>query len=161
VRVLLTKGRWFTSSTNKRSTKMTSSKGLLTIALLCCAISSAIAADCFSGTQNTILVADIMNLANDFGTNNINPPVDNPLGFSPLSTHSVSLGSAIFCIRNSNVFAGTHINLSDVQFGANDIVSQCCNSANPNCQGGQFTIRGNTGATVILNVAPVEQGCEV
>lgn len=136
-------------------------KGLLAIALLCCAVSSTLAATCTTDSQNVINTADIMQLVNDFATNDFSPPLDDPLGFSPDQTHFLTHGTAGFCIANSFFFKSTHIKLSDVVSAANDILSQCCSSDNPVCQGGQFTITGDNGITVRLFVVPKSEGCNV
>ncbi|CAM6116767.1 unnamed protein product [Calypogeia fissa] len=138
---------------------MASVKNLLALLLICSIVSSAIAATCNFNTQNSINVADITNLGNNVATNSFNPPLDSPLGFTALSTHSVNLGTAQFCMRNDFLFESTHIALSDIQFGADDIVSQCCSNA-PVCQGGQFTITGDDGITVVLSVQPIGDACD-
>lgn len=138
---------------------MAIAKGIFPVLLLCCVVSSARAATCFFNTATTISTADITNLAAAAGSNNFNPPLDSPLGFRALTTHSVNLGTAQFCIVNDFLFESTHIQLSDIQLAANDVVSQCCSSS-PDCQGGQFTITGDNGIKVVLTVQALGASCD-
>ena len=95
-----------------------------------------------------------MNLISDFNINNFNPQQLDPLNFSPESCDSFEAGSAIFGIELDFLFEPTFVNLSDIAFGASDILSQCCSSGST-CGGGTFTITGEKGITVILTVSQV------
>ncbi|CAM6116761.1 unnamed protein product [Calypogeia fissa] len=130
---------------------------LVILVLLGCATTAAIAADCTLNTQNFIRTSDIMSASNIIAMNSFNPPLADPLGFQPTQTETLTFTGTTFCIRNDFVFESTHIKLSDITFGANDIINQCCTA--DICQGGRFTITGDTGLTVLLLVQPAGTSC--
>jgi hypothetical protein len=130
---------------------------LAILVLLGCAFSTTMAADCIVDTQNFILTTDIMNGINAVATNNFNPPLADSIELKAQHTQTLTFPGTVFCISNQFLFENTHITLSDISFGATDIVNQCCSG--PNCQGGRFTITGDSGLTVILKIQPGGTAC--
>jgi len=121
--------------------------------ILSSAASFAAAATCTVNTQNSILTADISTAADNVANNNLNPPAANPLYLPASSSWETTYGSALLCLKNNYLYENTHVALADIASGASDVVSQCC-TVGTICQGGDYTVTGDSGLTTILSVLP-------
>lgn len=131
---------------------------LVAVLLLGCAVLSARAAECITNSTNVIQTANIVSDINNIATNNLNPPLSNPLRIEAFQTKRIGFPSATFCIENVYPDESTHIKLSEIVSGADEIVSQCCPGVI--CQGGSSTVITHAlGVRVLVTIQPFYTSC--
>jgi hypothetical protein len=119
-----------------------------------------LAADCTSNPVGgkQMITEDITTLANDISNHNLaSGSITDPAELK--ASHSISFehGTVRFCIENDFLFENTHLAFGDIASAAQDVASQCCSGEQ--CNGGKFTIKGDTGLSTIMTVQNILSGC--
>lgn len=130
-----------------KATKQMFAKSTLTVLATLAITQLAVAQNCFPGGQGSNVNGnDLSSLANSIANDNLDPRLPNPFPLNRLSTQSFVNNNAGVCVENDFVFENTHVFLADTANAAQSIFNKC------NAQGGQQTIKGDSGLNVVVTV---------
>lgn len=114
------------------------------------------AADCLQDGLS-IQTSDYQAIANAILTNDFGTPLSSTLSLGPGQAQPFPVvGNAAVCVVNHEVFSAVDYNLSDLQFGVQNILDQCFQGSEG--FGGVFNINGN-GGSVLLSVNQANEAC--
>ncbi|KAK5715812.1 hypothetical protein LTR17_016643 [Elasticomyces elasticus] len=122
------------------------------------ALSSVSKVSCASG--NALGLSDWLSLVQATVSNTIGGgggPIENPFPLDALSSIEFGLGSTQFCTENDFISQNTHLPLKHAAEAAIAIACQCCTSST--CGGGEATIEGDTGLSLITKVKSTSEEC--
>ncbi|KAK3641165.1 hypothetical protein LTR56_011405 [Elasticomyces elasticus] len=109
---------------------------------------------------NSLSLSDWLNLVggtlnNTLGTNG--GPIPDPYPLNALSSIEFGSGSTQFCTENDFISQNTHLPLKNAAEAAIAIACQCCTTSA--CGGGEATIKGDSGLSLITKVKSTSEEC--